>query len=500
MRRAIAVVLAACAVVGPAPARASTPPTHPPAAAAAPAPDRLFPNLGSRDIDVQHYGVDLTFDQASRRLSGRVTVTVLARMRLDTIVLDSDGPQITAVSVDGQSARYSGGGGKLRIAPATAVAAGTTVDVAIDYFVDTRRIQAIPGVGPSSTGWFNSTSGSYVLNEPDGGHRWLPSNDHPSDKATWTFRLTVGAGLAAVANGTLASHVTTPTGEVWTWEQSHPMATYLIQLLTGHYTVSDGGTTPSGVRLVNVAVNTATADMGVCASETRRQIEFFEGLFGAYPFATYGIAVTDSFPGLAMETQGRSTFSSADLTNCQASGLVLSHELAHQWFGDSVTLADWGDIWLNESFATYGQWLWSQHADGLALEQHAAESLIRRGATPTGSPSVSEMFGINSYDGGAVVLHALRRTIGDEAFFTVLRRWVQGNRYGSGRTADFIALAEQVSGRSLVTFFDTWLYAAEVPSRFPDPVVSPTSEPVEQPAAPASWLVRSGLGPVDAGR
>ncbi len=500
MRRAIAVVLAAGALVDPTAAQASTPPSSTPPQAAAPAPDRLFPNLGNRDIDVQHYDVDLAFDQATRRLSGRVTAMVLARVSLDTIVLDSDGPQISAVTVDGSTAGYSGGGGKLRITPPSAITAGTMVKVAIDYFVDTRRIQAIPGVGPSSTGWFNSTSGSYVLNEPDGGHRWLPSNDHPSDKATWTFRLTVGAGLTAVANGTLASHVTTPAGEVWTWEQPLPMATYLIQFLTGHYTVSDGGTTTSGVRLVNVAVNTAMADMQVCASKTRRQIEFFERLFGAYPFASYGIAVTDSFPGLAMETQGRSTFSSVDLTNCEASGLVLSHELAHQWFGDSVTLADWGDIWLNESFATYGQWLWSDHAEGVPLEAHAVQSLIRRGATPTGAPSIPEMFGINSYDGGAVVLHALRRTIGDEAFFTVLRRWVQRNRYASGRTADFIALAEQVSGMSLTTFFDTWLYAGEVPSQFPDQVVSPTSEPVQQPAAPASWLVRSGFGPVDARR
>lgn len=496
MRRALAVVLVAVALGQPGAARANTPPS-----AAAPMTDSLFPRLGNPGIDVQHYDVELTFDHPSGRLAGRVTATLLATAHLDTIVFDSRGPQISAVTVDGRAATYTGGGGKLRITPPTPVDAGAEVSVAIDYSVDTEAVHATAGVGPGSAGWFNSAKGSYVLNEPDGAHSWLPSNDHPSDKATWTFRITVGHGLTAIANGTLGSHVSSPTGEVWTWDQAEPMATYLIQLLTGHYTLSGVGTAPSGVKLLDVSVADASTDMKVCREVTLRQLAFFTNLFGPYPFSTYGIAVTDSFPGLAMETQGRSTFSAADLGDCAAGDGVLAHELAHQWFGDAVSPADWGDIWLNESFATYCQWLWSEHAGGLQLDSYAASAAARRGRTPTGKPTVADMFGINSYDGGAVVLHALRRTVGDQAFFTIMRQWVQANKYASRRTADFITLAERVSGTSLTEFFKAWLYADEVPAEFPAAKPgSPSSEPVEHPAAPASWFAGGRLAAVDAGR
>ena len=181
------------------------------------------------------------------------------------------------------------------------------------------------------------------------------------------------------------------------------------------------------------------------------------------------LATDGSTGGLAMETQGRSMFSSEDIGGRFDYGenLLLGHELAHQWFGDAVTPADWGDIWLNESFATYGEWMWLEEAGLGTVDDSARNALANRPPGATGTPSVGEMFGYNSYDGGAAVVHALRRTIGDDAFFTLLRRWIGENNGTSRTTADFIALAQQVAGQDLTAFFDTWLFATRPPSSFP---------------------------------
>ena len=210
-----------------------------------------------------------------------------------------------------------------------------------------------------------------------------------------------------------------------------------------------------------------------CIDSIGAQIDFFESFFGPYPLDRYGIAVTDSFGGLAMETQGRSLFSREDLVPCTLNPiqeLLLSHELAHQWFGDAVTPAQWQDIWLNESFATYAQWLWLAEVGIEPVDSAAATALSLRaqfGGNPTGLPGADDLFGYNSYDGGAVVLHALRLTVGDDVFFGMLRRWVADNEGTSRTTADFIALAESESGMDLGDFFATWLYSRVIPTEFP---------------------------------
>jgi aminopeptidase N len=204
---------------------------------------------------------------------------------------------------------------------------------------------------------------------------------------------------------------------------------------------------------------------------TAAQLAYFEGLFGPYPFEAYGLAFTDSDPGLAIETLGRSMFSRADFPGdvSERTEMFQSHELAHQWFGDAVTPTSWADLWLSESFATYGQWLWLDHTGRLDLEQTADAALAARQASgeATGRPSRPDLFGFERYDGGAVVLHALRKEVGDDAFFTILRRWVADNAGTSRTSADFIALATQVAGHDLGGFFRTWLYSPRPPSRFP---------------------------------
>ncbi|CAB4831559.1 unannotated protein [freshwater metagenome] len=167
-----------------------------------------------------------------------------------------------------------------------------------------------------------------------------------------------------------------------------------------------------------------------------------------------------------METQERSYFSRDDFVQGPDQSL-LAHELAHQWFGDAVSPQRWSDVWLNESFATYGEWMWMEHLGELTVDEMAKEALNGRYPGSTAHPSAQELFGYNSYEGGAVVVHALRKELGDELFFTLLQRWVAGYNGTSRTTEDFTALAEKVAGRSLSDFFAAWLYAAQTPSAFP---------------------------------
>jgi aminopeptidase N len=319
---------------------------------------------------------------------------------------------------------------------------------------------------------FLSDGGLWSVNEPDGVSTWMPANDHPSDKATWTFRMTVPDGLVAVANGRLADIEPSDDRITWTWEQGEPMASYLVLLLVGDYQFVDGGTTASGVELQHVVLRDQRRDLDAYLDVTREQIDFFESVFGPYPFDRYGVAITDSQPGLAMETQGLPIFSSDDLDGRLGllQHLLLAHELAHQWFGDAVSPRSWDDIWLNEGFATYAQMLWFDEA-GLSTIEREAE-LAMRSLPDDGWPldAPSDLFGTVSYNGGAVALHALRSVIGDESFFSTLRTWVREHDGGVASTDDFERTAERVSGVDLEDFFDDWVRDPDgPPSAYPDP-------------------------------
>jgi aminopeptidase N len=428
--------------------------------------DELFPDLGNPGIDVAHYDVRLTYDPATDVLDGDVRIDLTATIDLATFTLDATVPEIGQVTVDGAPVTFTHDDPELRITPSAPFTAGSGHTVEIGYSAPVG-----PGSSPIGldTGWYDTSGGSFVLNEPDGARRWLPSNDHPSDKATFRFAITVPAGLTAVANGALVDHSTGPAGETWVWQEDRPMATYLIQVLTGDYELVEG-TGPAGLPLVSAVLRRDRAALQPVLDGIAEQIDFFDDLFGPYPLDRYGVAITDSFGGLAMETFGRSLFSRDDFVGTPVGflqELLLSHELAHQWFGNAVTPARWTDIWLNESFATYGQWLWLDHLGLVSIDDEAESARARRSPNPITSPPVSDLFGFNSYDGGAATLHALRLTIGDDAFFTLLQRWAADNTGRSRTTADFIALADEVAGTDLAQFFDDWLFAPLPPASLP---------------------------------
>jgi aminopeptidase N len=443
--------------------------------------DELFPDLGNPGIDVAAYDVRVAYDPETRLLDGDVTLTVDLVEDRTGITLDAKELVVEEVTVDGDPVPFEERSPELVIDPETARQAGERLEVNVRYQAEAAGSSSPAGL---PAGWFATDGGSFVLNEPDGARTWMPANDHPSDKATWRFEITVPSGVEAVANGRLEQHDTSGDTETWVWAQDEPMATYLVQLLTGQYELVQAST-PAGLELTSAVRDETPDTAGDDAAEVDGylatipdQMTFFEELFGPYPLASYGISITDSWPGLAMETQGRSMFSEADLPDLAGGEevgyfpqLLLAHELAHQWFGNAVTPARWQDIWLNESFATYAEWLWLDHLGFEHLDDAANRSLQMR-QTPTvatGDPPVSELFGDEVYEGGAVVLYALRQQLGPEALHALLREWVATNAGHSASTADFTALVEarHPDATDWERFWDEWLFSPSVPAAYP---------------------------------
>jgi aminopeptidase N len=438
--------------------------------------DRLFPDLGAPAVDVVSYLVKLDVNVDVGSFDAVVDVIADVDISVRQMALDAAGFTVDLVQIDGADAPFDQIGDELIIElPADS---DRRVNATITYSAAPEEAFSVVGL---PAGWFQTDAGSYVLNEPDGARRWLPSNDHPSDKAMWRFEITVPDGITVSANGDLVQ--AGQLGEPWIWQMSEEMPTYLVHLVIGAYDVVDGGVLTSAdgddIELTHLVPAGEQPEFQRFIDETPKQFDFFEERFGPYPLGDYGLAFVDSVPGLAMETQGRSLFSRFDF---QESGfgrdelqinylqqLLLAHELAHQWFGNAVSPARWSDIWLNESFATYAQFLWLDEIGRIDLDSEMSQLLRARqsGDVATGTPTVESMFGFESYDGGSVVVHALRLEVGDDFFFDLLADWIKSNNGTSQTSEAFISLAQDLTGADLGEFFDTWLYATSLPAEFP---------------------------------
>lgn len=437
--------------------------------------DSLYPGFGNGGYDAQHYRVDLDYDPATGVLTGDVTMQANATQDLSAFNLDLIGFEITSVQVNGADAAFSRDGQELTITLAQAIAKGAAFSVEIFYGGKPTDMTSV--ALPVPTGWIPYDGAdcpcSFVLSEPDGTANWFPVNDHPLDKATYTFRITVPKPYNVAANGDLIS--ITDNGTVGgadttttITEVKSPMASYLATVNVDQFDlVTEPGT--HGVPIRNYfekSVPQATRDLFAKQDE---MIGYFESVFGAYPFDVYGAVMLNTETGSALEAQTLSIFGTDSVApDYDESEVTIAHELAHQWFGDSVSVADWSDIWLNESFATYAEGLWIEHSQGKA----ALESWVQDnysyvtggdGIVPPGKPAAADLFNDGVYYRGALALHALRLTVGDAVFFDILQQWYAGHKDGNAGTADFIALANELSGKDLTTFFDAWLYSAKVP-------------------------------------
>jgi hypothetical protein len=666
--------------------------------------DPYFPLDGNGGYDVDEYELELSYDPLTHVLGGTAAITAKATQDLSAFNLDLDGLTVHAVAVNGRPAAFTRDAGELTITPQRGIKDGSrfTAEVRYDGVPETISNQF------GQSGFFHTDDGSLVIGQPQVAATWFPVNDHPLDKASYTFRITVPEGLEVVANGRLLDNRTRDGLTTWTWEAREPMASYLATASVGqwdfnqyqdgpitylnaldpnlfdpvaeprtgtnfawsqaadnsykrltrtiavpdggaqlsfwltrdtepnwdfafveartagaedwttlpdanrhssgetgfscprwhaqhtfltHYQTDDGagGCTAAGssgvwwaasgasdgweqwsvdladfagsrvevsisyvsddtaqytgVFVDDVVVSTgegstsfeddgdtldgwtvsgppagspgnandwiATAESppgigeNVQASFARQPeiIGFLEGYFGRYPFRDAG-GIVDDLRGLgfALENQTRPIYSKDFFHDRRQGDAVVVHELAHQWVGDSLSVSAWQHIWLNEGFATYTEWLWSER-EGLGTVQEVFDSIA---AVPAdnpfwsvriGDPGPDALFDSAVYARGAMTLHALRQAVGDGDFFRILREWAQLNGGGNVSTNDFSTLAEKISGKELHPLFDEWLFTAGKPAGLEAPAVRSTAPATNNvPPAAGSFERRTGDG------
>lgn len=655
--------------------------------------DPYFPLDGNGGYDVGRYVLDLSYDPLTDILGGTATITAEATQDLSAFNLDLDNFTVREITVNDRSAQFTHDAGELTVTPQRGIRKGSHFTAQVRYDGIPKTISDQYG----QSGFFHTDDGSLIIGEPHVAATWFPVNDHPLDKAAYTFRITVPEGLEAVANGRLLGSRVQDGRTSWIWEAREPMASYLATASVGqwdfnqyqagrvkyldaldpdlfepvaeprtgtnfawsqaanssyerltqtisvpaggaqlsfwlsrdtetnwdftfveartagadnwttlpdanghtsretgfscpgwhdlhpfltHYQTDDGaggctatgssgawwaasGTSDGweqwsadltdfagseveisisyvsddihpqpGVFVDDVVVSTGegstsfeedgdtmdgwttlgpppgspdnesdwivTAESppgvgeNIQASFARQPeiIEFLEGYFGRYPFRDAGGTV-DDLPGLgfALENQTRPIYGKEIFYDRVEGDSFVVHELAHQWSGNSVSLAAWQHIWLNEGFATYAHWLWSER-EGLDTVQERFDAV---GSIPTdapfwsiriGDPGPEALFDSAVYERGAMTLHALRKAVGDEDFFRILRDWAQLNAGGNVSTDEFITLAEKVSGEDLNALFDEWLFTPEKPPSLEAPAALST-EPATARVPPA---------------
>jgi aminopeptidase N len=426
--------------------------------------DAYFPGLGNGGYDVRHYRLDLRYQPDTDRLEGTATLTAVAEYPLGRFNLDFGQLSIESLTVNRVPARWRRGGPtEVEVSPSRLLPHGRPFTVVVRY-------SGTPGEHGRARGFIRTADGAVVAGEPQSAAEWFPSNDHPRDKATYDFAIAVPAGLTAIANGVPAGSSTEAGWTTWRWRETLPMASYLTTMAVGRYRiVTDTRGAVPVFSAVSELVPERVADAAI--ARTPEIAEYLASVFGPYPFDALGAIVPpEGTMGFALETQTRPVYSTRFFggTSVDAKTSVIAHELAHQWFGDSVSVHDWRDIWLNEGFATYAQWLWGERL-GMRTAQEAFDDAYRTvgaGAfwhVPPGDPGAERLFHEAVYVRGAMAVHALRRTIGDAAFFRLLPEWTAAHRYSTATTADFVALAERVSGRDLDDLFDAWLFKAVRP-------------------------------------
>ncbi|MER6753136.1 M1 family metallopeptidase [Micromonospora echinofusca] len=425
--------------------------------------DPYVPGAGNGGYDVAGYRLAVRYDPATDRLSGRATLTATATAALSRFNLDLAGLDVSRVAVDGRPAGSARDGDELVVTPRGGLSRDARFTVEVDYSgVPAAKTDGQLGSG----GFLHTADGAIALGQPWSAATWFPVNDHPSDKATYDIEVTVPEGLAALSNGVPGERTSADGWTTWRWAERAPMASYLTTLVIGDYRVRSG--THAGRPMVTAvpASLPATGPEAASLARTGEIADFLATRFGPYPFDSYGgVVVTDPRIGYALETQSRPVYGPGFFRSGRPNLGVVAHELAHQWFGNSVALSRWSDIWLNEGFASYAEWLWEEH-DGGRTAQRTFE--LEYAATDWSHPSVdpgrSRLFGAAVYKRGALAVHALRRTVGDDTFFRILRTWTTERRDGNATTDDLVALAERVAGRPLRPVFDAWLVGGTAPA------------------------------------
>jgi aminopeptidase N len=435
--------------------------------------DPYYPNDGNTGYEADHYGLQLTYQPGADNLSGTATIQATTTQDLSRFSFDFN-LTASSVQVDNATAQFSQSNGKLIITPGTDLPANRQFTVVVQY-------QGVPSKarvsGDSDPEWIATKDGAYATSEPHIASIWFPVNDHPLDKATYDVSVAVPTGTQVLADGVLTGTSTANGQTRFNYHSASPEASYLQTLTIGHFTTnattaSDGRpfSTAYDQKLKPAVLQVAQADV----DRTPEVLAWETSLFGPYPFeAEGGVVVNKDGDDDAEEFQTRPVYLSGNwvLDGKPVHDMdVVVHENAHQWFGDSVSVKSWQNIWLNEGFATYTEWLWHEHTNQCTAAQIAGSFYAKYNGKASfwkikpGDPGVDNQLADPVYYRSAMTLQALRNQVGDTTFFTILKDWAAQNRYGNGSTQDFIALADQVSGTSLDQLFQTWLFTPSQPT------------------------------------
>ena len=427
--------------------------------------DPYVPNEGNGGYQVRRYDLDLRFNPTTDRLRGVATIHATASQNLSGLNFDLYGLEVMSVVVDGAPATFSRAPRELMVELAAGIVDGSRFTAVVNYRGKPEKLND-PDLGLS--GWFNTSDGAIVVGEPEAGMFWFPVNEHPSDKARLDVHVTVPAGLKAVSNGLPVEPPSTLNG--WTtfhWSSENPMASYLATLAIGQWRVHRS-MTQSNVPVLNYVDRGLSRSTDRALNRSAEIIDFFEGAFGPYPFEAGG-GIADNYSSwYALENQTRPTY---DRRTVDAPRLTVTvaHELAHQWYGDSVAVDRWRDIWLNEGFATYAEWMWVAYDGGPSVSAQFDKAYGRSAHSPfwnlnVADPGYQHLFSGPVYYRGAMALQALKLKVGAPDFRTILRTWAADRAHANGTTPAFEKLAAHISGRPLDRFFRAWLVVGRKPA------------------------------------
>ena len=432
--------------------------------------DPYFPEMGNGGFRVSHYDIALKYDPETKGIHATTAVRARATQNLSRFDLDFQGPlKISSLTVNGRAASFTRSGTQeLVITPPGGIRRGSGFTVVARYSGVPQTIKD-PALGVS--GWVPTHDGAVMLNQPIGAATVYPVDDHPSEKATYTFRLTAPSDLTTLANGEPAGRSSRHGWTTTRWRMRRPMSSELAMIAIGKYDVIRSRT-PRG--LLNITATDKSMDIPADQAklfhkQTARVTDWEAATYGRYPFGSTGGITVDAGVGYALETQGRPVYDLGRHPGTVPDGGLLAHELGHQWFGDSVSPARWADIWLNEGFATYSEWLWAAKTEGKPVQKSFDETYA---APPSDNvwkgvvsdPGRDHIFDSLVYNRGAMAIHALRGEIGDAAFWRLLRTWQVVHRYRSASTKDFVTLARRVSHRDVSKWAHDWLYSAGKPA------------------------------------
>jgi aminopeptidase N len=431
--------------------------------------DPFYPTHGNKGYDVLRYGLDLTVDPVANRLQGTAKLSIKAIDRLGKFQLDLYRLGVEKVTVNGRLAGFSQTEDKLTIEPRNAIPAGRPFEVVVSYAGTPSPIPdtVTPGQNVLPLGWLRFKTSTNALSAPIGASSFFPSNDQPSDRATYRVSVTVPKPFRAVANGVHTKTDDLGGSQRFHFRMAQPMTTWLatVEISTGQIIRQNAGAIP----IVHYLPKTATSAQIDEFRKTPEYMSWLEKLVAPYPFDSYGsLVVDDKSLYYALETQAISTFPLGfiDPHDHKAQSLIV-HELTHQWFGNSVSVAEWRDIWIAEGFATFFEILYLHRNDP---EEFTAEmrgiydDLVQNNVGPAVVSRPEDMFADNTYYRGAMTLYALRQHVGEPVFWKIIQTFYNRYKFKTVTSADFMDVAVEVShDPSVKELLNAWLFEKPMP-------------------------------------